>query len=335
MVIIYNYFELKGLKKKDFQKITQLEFDGSFNKKIKNNDLPPNLTHLKFGYDFNHPIDLSKLVLLTHLEFGYFFNKKMDLSKLVLLTHLTFGSRYDYNPKLDILPQSLTHLNLGHSFNQSIDHLSKLVSLTHLNLGHSFNHPLDHLSKHNSLTHLTLGYSFNKSVDNLPSSLTHLTLGYDFKQPLDKLNDKLTHLTLESKFDQPIDNLPSSLTHLDLGMSYTKSIDNLMSLPNLKSIEPKWIWKKYKNNHDMCTSKVFTRYILLKQGISNSKKYGQLFLLFEKMCAEVKNEKDIYKLRGMAESLEIESVDTKSKEELCSEIGAEILIKLNLAKRFE
>jgi len=284
MEIIKN---LKELKKKDFQKITKIHFYDTFNETIDENDLPPNLTHLTFGYHFNQSIDLSKLVLLTHLSFDNFFNQPID-----------------------DLPRSLTHLKLGWRFNQSLDNLPE--SLTHLVYPSDSNLPF-----------------------NMPSSLTHLEFGFYFNQPLNNLPKSLTHLKLGSDFSHPFDNLPKSLIHLNLGYDFNKPIDDLMSLPNLKSIKPDWVWLKYEQKQDMRKGKVMTKLILLKQGISNSKKYKQLFLLFEIMCAEVKGDKNIYKLRGMAQSLEIKGVDNKTKEELCSEIGAEILIKLNLAERFE
>jgi len=150
---------------------------------------------------------------------------------------------------------------------------------------------------------------------------------------------------------EDIENNPE-LWELHKGLSNPNlTADFVIShLDELKSSQGKKLWKELGENYfeetlkkrkfqkereDKCKGKVFSRHILLKKGILNSKKYKQLFSLFEKMCGEVKSETNIHKLKGMAESLEIESVDSKSKEELCSLIGAEILIKLHLAERFE
>jgi len=256
---------------------------------------PKSLTHLTFGEDFNQSIDLSKLDSLIQLDFGGISNDK------------------DVNLS-NLVPLTLTHLKFGYKFNKEVD-LSNFISLSHLEFGSYFDQVF---------------------LNDFPKSLTHLTFGYNFNQSIDLSNlVSLTHLKFGNKFNQEVNSFPKSLTHLDLGGNFNKSIGHLIILPNLESIKPIWAWKKYEQKRFMCKGKVFTKHIILKQGISNSKKYGQLFLLFEKMCKEVKSEKDIYKLRGMAKSLEIKGVNNKTKEELCSEIGAEILIKLNLAKRFE
>jgi hypothetical protein len=104
------------------------------------------LTHLTFGRDFGRDYDdipfstkhdsildsLPKTV--THLTFGYFFNHVIK-NYPPNLTHLTFG--YKFNQPIDNMPKSVTHLTFGHDFNQPIDNL--LESVTHLTLGHDFN----------------------------------------------------------------------------------------------------------------------------------------------------------------------------------------------------
>jgi hypothetical protein len=70
--------------------------------------LPPNLSHLTFGYRFNHEVD--------HLPPN--------------LTFLLFG--YSFNQSIEHLPSSVQHLSVGISFHQPIYHLPS--SLTHFTL---------------------------------------------------------------------------------------------------------------------------------------------------------------------------------------------------------
>jgi len=241
--------------------------------------------------------------------------RDIDKSKFLDMRSLTFGGNFNEKVNAGNLPPNLTHLNILGNFNQSVDNLPP------------------------KLEYLALGYEFNKKVDKLPPTLKNLEiLNSGFNQSVDNLPSTLTHFKLSffGQLNKTINNLPSSLTHLILPHPYNQSLIKLHTLPlNLKVIFPYGLWKKYRYTHDYCKGKVITRHILLKQGILNSKKYKQLFLLFEKMCKEVKMEEDIYKLRGMAKSLEIQDIDNRTKDELCSLIGAEILVKLHLATTFE
>ena len=88
---------------------------------------------------------------------------------------------WNFNQKLENLPNSLQSLTFEGIFNQKLENLPrKLQSLT---LGFNFNQKLENLSK--NLKELTLGYYFNQKLENLPNSLQTLTLGHNFKQKLD------------------------------------------------------------------------------------------------------------------------------------------------------
>ena len=108
----------------DFTQIANLihltvKDNSNFNQPVDN--LPPNITHLSFGYYFNQPVD--KLPQnITHLTFREAFNQLVD--KLPPnITHLTFGE--DFNQLVDKLPPNITHFTFGNGFNQLIDKLPK------------------------------------------------------------------------------------------------------------------------------------------------------------------------------------------------------------------
>lgn len=131
-------------------------------------DLPPNLTHLKFGNFYNDFINIFPETLVC-LEFGDLFNEQIDN-----------------------LPDSLMELKLGDRFNQAINHLPP--NLIKLHLGHSFNQPINHLPP--NLVELHLDHSFNQPIDSLPDSITKLTIGVCFIHSLDKLPKNLTQLNI-------------------------------------------------------------------------------------------------------------------------------------------
>jgi len=152
-------------------------YSSLFNQKI---DLPPNLTHLTFGWKFNQKVDLP--TNLTHLTFGSYFNQKVDLP--TNLTHLTFG--FYFNQKID-LPPKLTHLTFGYWFNQKVDL------------------PWN-------LKYLYLQMKETKIVDYLPDSLEELELGYYFDSSLDNLPISLQTLIISDKYDKnKLKNLPKNI----------------------------------------------------------------------------------------------------------------------------
>lgn len=106
----------------------KLDYDFSF---YTSDPLPPNLTHLFVGANFN---------LSPH-----FFPSSVQ--------HLRFGSmKYEkclFNLPLSNLPPNLTHL-LKDEFDQPVDSLPS--SLSHLTIIGNFNHPIDLLPP--SLTYL-------------------------------------------------------------------------------------------------------------------------------------------------------------------------------------
>jgi len=82
----------------------------SFDQPIEQNQLPPNVQYIKFGYHFNQPVNEDNLPPnLTHLTFGAYFNQPIDGLPNSLIS-LTFGDYF--NQSLDVLPENLTHLSI-------------------------------------------------------------------------------------------------------------------------------------------------------------------------------------------------------------------------------
>jgi len=260
----------------------------------------------------NIPSEIEVVTTLQVLYINYNHLRKIpsEIGNLINLHHLELN-----NNDIRRIPSSfgnlinLNHLDLSHnSLSRIPKSFIKLTKLKHLNL------------RHNLFTEIPpLIFNFK--------NLTFLQMGYN---RINFISDEIGNLTNLEYLDL---NNNENLIELPMAIGKLKKIDDFSGSKSLTE-QFEYALKMYEKT-EVCKGKVFTRHILLKQGILNSKKYSQLFLLFEKMCEEVKGEKDIYKLRGMAESLEIEGVEMKTKEEMCSEIGAEILIKLNLASRFE
>jgi hypothetical protein len=152
----YENLDFKGLK---------LIYSG-FNKKV---ELPPNLTHLTFGWYFDIKVELPSN--LTHLTFGDEFTQKVELPPN--LTHLTFG--WNFNQKVE-LPENLTHLTFGDCFNQKVD---LPLNLKYLKLENDKAHNLDYLPE--GIEELVLGYSFNdNTLCNLPNSLKVIKLSKEY-----------------------------------------------------------------------------------------------------------------------------------------------------------
>lgn len=163
--------------------VTTVQFGQYFNQPISK--LPPSLTSLTFGSDFNSTFVLPDTLL--HLEFGKSFN----------------------NP-LKHLPPSLATLIFGDQFSQPLPSLPP--SLTTLSCGLVFNHPLPSLP--DRLTTLRVGWGFSHRILPLPTSLTELDLGFGFSQlDTSPLPPKLKRLSVVRG---PIPPLPESLEFLQL-----------------------------------------------------------------------------------------------------------------------
>lgn len=105
--------------------------------------LPPNITHLKIGEEFNHNID-SLPPSLKILSIGDSFNQPINS-----------------------LPPSLTSLTLGDKFNHPVDNLP--LSLIYLSLGMAFSQPVNNLPRH--LSSLELKGKCSQSLNNLPHEI--------------------------------------------------------------------------------------------------------------------------------------------------------------------
>jgi len=104
---------------------------GHFDHPIDN--LPPSITHLYLGIDFNQNVD-NLPHGLKHLTFGFLFNKPVD-NLPNSLEYLKFG--YSFNQKVDNLPNSLTELEFEGNFNNSIDNLPDSIICLKLGLIYS------------------------------------------------------------------------------------------------------------------------------------------------------------------------------------------------------
>jgi len=119
---IHNYY---GNGKNLPNTLNILFLEDKFNEPVQ---LPSSITHLKFGDNFDQPVE-NLPSSITHLTFGKKFNQSID-NLPTSITHLTFES--DFNQPVENLPSSITDLTFGENFNQPIDLPS---SITHLTFG--------------------------------------------------------------------------------------------------------------------------------------------------------------------------------------------------------
>lgn len=193
--------------------------------------------HLNFGSELEGQQQSFTLPpLITHLTFGKNFNQ-LPVNFPPTITHISFGERF--NQDLSFLPSSVTHLALSpHAtgdFNQPVD-FALPPSLVHLVLHGSFNYPVDNLPP--KLAYLWLGHEFNRSVNSLPASLAHLLIGDSFNYPLNRLPSSLHTLALRARYVPnydwtsttyifPLDQLPPTLVHLHVSLLHSITLDNL------------------------------------------------------------------------------------------------------------
>eukprot|EP00026_Physarum_polycephalum_P005006 Phypoly_transcript_05032.p1 GENE.Phypoly_transcript_05032~~Phypoly_transcript_05032.p1 ORF type:complete len:314 (-),score=60.25 Phypoly_transcript_05032:122-1063(-) len=191
--------------------LKKLGFAPEKNQQLKNIHKFTSLTHLVFGYRFNHPVD-NLPFSITHLTLGDDFVQPVDHLPPSLLS-LTFGARFDR--PVPLLPSSLTSLTFGNGFNQIVSYpppSSPPVPTS----PDSFLPP--------SLTSLTFGKFYNQPIESLPPFLTFLTFGDKFDAQIQEFPPNLTELKFGMNFDQPLPALPTSLLKLQLDSEYGYSM---------------------------------------------------------------------------------------------------------------
>ena len=116
--------------------------------------LPQTITHIKFGYSFNHPVDNLPYHLLW-LEFGYTFNQSVDMLPHKI-TYLVFGN--DFSQPVNDLPNCLEYVSFGYKFSQSLNCLPD--SIIYIIIGCD--------------VHPNNGSLFNVYTNKLPKNLNNL-----------------------------------------------------------------------------------------------------------------------------------------------------------------
>ena len=210
-------------------------------------NLPPRVTHLKFGKSFTQEIrglphtitslhfhpDCDQRILefppkLTHLIVGpNFYSRHNSPSNRSPLPPLPHSLEYlkvravipplppnlnklhlrDIDLAVDKLPISLQAFTVGNCNPSSIE---LPPSLTELSVKGLRNFPRLNLPP----TLTTLKMESSLSVGPLPPSLTSISFGRVLYQPLNPLPPLLTRISMSVDFNSPIDQLPSGLTHL-------------------------------------------------------------------------------------------------------------------------
>lgn len=98
--------------------------------------IPTTITHLRFEPYLNRTENLSKSIPpgVTHLSFGGQFNQRIDLP--IGITHLHLGGKF--NQSNQFIPASVTHLTFGGHFNQDISGTIG-INVVYINFGIEYN----------------------------------------------------------------------------------------------------------------------------------------------------------------------------------------------------
>ena len=159
--------------------IIGIEFNGCFNSEVDKYCLPSTLKIIKFGKQFNKPVD-NLPQSLESIVFGSSFNQNVD--KLPQnLKSVVFDTYSYFNQNVDKLPQSLEFVFFGESFNQNVDNLPQ------------------------KLKSIIFGRKFNQNVDKLPQNLESIVFSKYYYRKINKLPQKLKKIKIHK--DTHISNL--------------------------------------------------------------------------------------------------------------------------------
>ncbi|EFA74644.1 hypothetical protein PPL_11613 [Heterostelium album PN500] len=249
--------------------ITELKFGDEFNRPLEPNSLPPNLKSLSFGLNFNQQIHIGVLPhSLLHLTFGKGFNQKLVRGTLSnSLLSLVLGNGFNEKLSKGVLPQSLMSLTmLGYNQRLEIEDLPHNLEMLHFG---SFNRYLDSGVLPQSLRDLQLNsYSHMIGIDVLPSSLQRIIL-HDSSQlsacNFDNFNDQM------QISDDDIKNkripLPKSMESLVIGGYYNHKSENSKSLKI--DIQHKYIYEASLLSCSNSSRGEYITSLLLKRSYKN------------------------------------------------------------------
>ncbi|EFA74652.1 putative calmodulin-binding protein [Heterostelium album PN500] len=238
-------FNLNTTFKNRSVNITEIKFGNEFNQPLQSNSLPPNLTSLEFGISFNQILSVGVLPKsLKSLVFGYLFNQILSVGVLPKsLKSLEFGDRFNQILSVGVLPESLESLKFGNEFNQILSVGVLPESLKSLEFGDRFNQILSVGVLPKSLESLKFGGEFNQilSVGVLPESLESLKFGREFNQILSfgVLPESLESLEFGGEFNQilSVGVLPESLKSLVFDWKFNQILLDGVLPESLKSLE--------------------------------------------------------------------------------------------------
>jgi len=162
--------------------ISNLIIDNRCNKKI--NFANVNVTHIDFGFSYNHPID----------------NLNTNVKKITVKSNI----------QMDNLPFSIEELNLCGEFNSKLDYLSNNIQVLKINTKH-YSHQLDNLPS--SIKYFELNISkYDKSqlddnnsfdiqeLNNLPNSIETIKVQYfTFMLKMLKLPSSIKKIIIATK----------------------------------------------------------------------------------------------------------------------------------------
>jgi hypothetical protein len=144
--------------------------------------LPPNLTYLTFGFEFNQPINLPNN--LTHLTLSVYFNQQIDIPTSIkyLVLH---GDNKQYI--VDNLPNGIEELIFDYIKNLELSNLPSQIKKIVFNDYYKYNKKLNCLPI--SIEYIRLNIYYKKKISNIPLNLKTLECYKNYKF-INDFNDK-------------------------------------------------------------------------------------------------------------------------------------------------
>ena len=115
-------------------------FKIGFNESFTSKQIPPDITHVVFNYEFDQDIKPGMLHSnINKINFGNNFNSDIYPESIPrCVTHLIFGYNFNQTIKPNIIPPSVKHLVFGHRFNSDIMENSIPNGICKIEFGHKF-----------------------------------------------------------------------------------------------------------------------------------------------------------------------------------------------------
>jgi hypothetical protein len=247
-----------------YNNLKKIRFGDNFNQPL-DGLIIPKIEKITFGSEFNNPF-LGTYINLKKIIFGTKFNQPLEELSIKNIEEIKFGALF--NQSFYGNYDKLKKIIFGAIFNQSLD-LDKLriENIEEIDFGYKFDQLF--LGTYRDLKKIKFSLEFNQPLIGLSiKNIEEIDFGYKFNQLFLGRYDKLKKITFSHKFNQSLDGLSiENIEEIRFGDNFNQSLNGLI-IPKIEKI-------RFGDNFNQSLEELSIKNI---EEIKFGYKFNQLFL---------------------------------------------------------